>query len=153
MALAMTTAPATRFGCRRQSGRAARRLRHHCIWSLRSPATSCTASWKQPLPTNLERGLKHWAQMEERGETQGLKSYGIGLTQLRKLAKKIGRNRELSEQLWETTMDPNTRRMLQVTIEDAIAADQLFTTLMGDQVEPRRAFIEENALQVANLDV
>jgi DNA gyrase subunit B len=57
------------------------------------------------------------------------------------------------EQLWDTTMNPETRILLQVRIEDAVEANDIFSTLMGDEVEPRRKFIEEHALTVKNLDI
>jgi DNA gyrase subunit B len=89
-----------------------------------------------------------------------LASFDEVIEQIYELAKKglyIQRYKGLGEmnpeQLWETTMNPETRRLLQVRIEDGVAAEQMFTVLMGDQVEPRRDFIQRNALEVTNLDI
>ena len=115
----------------------------------------------EPAVTQLEGLLEENASIERGGKKLSTPIYFSDVYYwLMEEAKKgvnVQRYKGLGEmnadQLQETTMDPNARRMLKISVEDAVGADRIFNTLMGDQVEPRRDFIDKNALSVANLDV
>ena len=97
----------------------------------------------------VQKGSKVLYAYDDKELAKCIKEAGKGYT----LQRYKGLGEMSAEQLWQTTMNPETRTMMQITPEDAMAADEIFTLLMGDQVEPRRKFIEENADLVKDLDV
>ncbi|HYW92323.1 MAG TPA: DNA topoisomerase (ATP-hydrolyzing) subunit B [Gammaproteobacteria bacterium] len=139
------------------------RIRHGIAKHIRFPREMFeSAEYRSmiELGERLDGLIGEGAYVQRGNSTRPVDSFKEALEWLMEEAKKgrsIQRYKGLGEmnpeQLWETTMNPETRRLLQVSVEDVVAADDMFTTLMGDQVEPRREFIERNALLVTNLDI
>ncbi len=123
---------------------------------FRSPEYRLTSKLADTLYDLIKKGAKIYRGKSEQSVNSFVEVHDWLMSESRKgrtFQRFKGLGEMNPEQLWDTTVNPETRRLLKVTIEDAVAADEIFTTLMGDEVEPRREFIERNALYVTNLDI
>jgi DNA gyrase subunit B len=145
----------------------------HGLWEIDTTTltgTPVTVDWNFASLVEFQKAVELFMKLEDRlappfvagenGTSEEIATRDLLLERVLTAAKKdltIQRYKGLGEmnpeQLWETTMNPETRTLLQVRIDDAVETDEIFTVLMGDQVEPRRKFIEDNALDVRNLDI
>ena len=145
----------------------------HNLWEIETITNSgvaVTIDWNFASYVEFQKAIELFMKLEDRlpapfiagenGQSEEIATREALLDRVLAAAKKdlsIQRYKGLGEmnpeQLWETTMNPETRTLLQVRIDDAVETDEIFTVLMGDQVEPRRKFIEDNALDVRNLDI
>ena len=145
----------------------------HSLWEIKTTAAGgaqVCIDWELASHAEFQKAIELYKTLEdqlatplllgENGSSERLETRDALLDRVLLAAKKdltIQRYKGLGEmnpeQLWETTMNPEKRTLLQVKVDDAVETDQIFTVLMGDAVEPRRRFIEDNALDVKNLDV
>ncbi len=145
----------------------------HGLWEIETVTTSGVAvaiDYNFASYVEFQKAVELFTKLEDRltppfiagenGNSEEIATRDALLDRVLTAAKKdlsIQRYKGLGEmnpeQLWDTTMNPDTRTLLQVRIDDAVETDEIFTVLMGDQVEPRRKFIEDNALDVRNLDI